>query len=193
MKITVRGVRSVEIEMGEPERAAEFYAQIWNLKVVERKGRIVEVQNGVSSTFADLSSLTTCCDNEDGLQSLALAPDFGSSGRFYVFYTCFEGEIQVAEMRASGGFAPLSSLRPLLAIPHPGATNHYGGQLQIGQIRATVVVVRRFEFQIADIGGLHRRRDDRRRWCGWLGERGGREPDQRAGNSGDQRHRSTHE
>ena len=41
MKTTVRGVRSVEIEMGEPERAAEFYAQIWNLKVVERKGRSV--------------------------------------------------------------------------------------------------------------------------------------------------------
>ena len=37
MKTTVRGVRSVDIEMGQPERAAEFYSQIWNLKEVERK------------------------------------------------------------------------------------------------------------------------------------------------------------
>src|SRR5215475_7396417 len=36
MKLTVRGVRSVDIEMGEPERAAEFYSKIWNLTEVER-------------------------------------------------------------------------------------------------------------------------------------------------------------
>jgi len=38
MPITVRGVRSVDIEMCEPERAAEFYAKIWNLTQVERTG-----------------------------------------------------------------------------------------------------------------------------------------------------------
>ena len=37
MKTTVRGVRSVEIEMSQPERAAEFYGKIWNLTEVERK------------------------------------------------------------------------------------------------------------------------------------------------------------
>jgi catechol 2,3-dioxygenase-like lactoylglutathione lyase family enzyme len=36
--ITVRGVRSVDIEMSQPERAAEFYAKIWNLTEVERAG-----------------------------------------------------------------------------------------------------------------------------------------------------------
>jgi hypothetical protein len=102
------------------------------LFVVERKGRIVEVQNGASSTFADLGPVTSCCDGEQGLQSIALSPDFGSSGRFYVFYTGFEGEIHVAEMRASGGSAPLATLRNLLTIPHPVQDNHYGGQLQFG-------------------------------------------------------------
>ena len=38
MPITVRGVRSVDIEMSDPERAAGFYAKIWNLGEVERKG-----------------------------------------------------------------------------------------------------------------------------------------------------------
>ncbi len=102
------------------------------LFVVERRGRIVELQNGVASTFADLTPVTSCCDGEQGLQSIALARDFATSGRFYVFYTGFEGEIHVAEMRASGASAPLSSLRDLLTIPHPTQDNHYGGQLQIG-------------------------------------------------------------
>jgi hypothetical protein len=102
------------------------------LFVVERRGRIVELQNGVASTFADLSPVTSCCDDEQGLQSIALARDFATSGRLFVFYTGFEGEIHVAEMRASGASAPLGSRRDLLTIPHPSQGNHYGGQLQIG-------------------------------------------------------------
>jgi catechol-2,3-dioxygenase len=35
---TVRGVRSIEIEMSDPERAADFYTRVWNLKEIERKG-----------------------------------------------------------------------------------------------------------------------------------------------------------
>jgi catechol 2,3-dioxygenase len=36
MKLTVRGVRSVEIEMSEPARAAQFYGTTWNLAEVAR-------------------------------------------------------------------------------------------------------------------------------------------------------------
>ncbi|MEI8154190.1 MAG: hypothetical protein WCG92_21780 [Hyphomicrobiales bacterium] len=36
MKTTVRGVRSVDIEMSQPERAAEFYGKTWNLTGVVR-------------------------------------------------------------------------------------------------------------------------------------------------------------
>jgi catechol 2,3-dioxygenase len=38
MPITVRGVRSVDIEMTDPARAAEFYARTWNLTEVDRTG-----------------------------------------------------------------------------------------------------------------------------------------------------------
>ena len=37
MKTTVRGVRSVEIELGDPERAAEFFSRVWQLSEVERR------------------------------------------------------------------------------------------------------------------------------------------------------------
>jgi Glucose / Sorbosone dehydrogenase len=104
------------------------------LFVVERDGQIAQVQNGTSSVFADISDRVTTA-GEGGLLSIALAPDFGSSGRLYLFYTGKEkvpGEIHVAEMRASGDTAQDSSLRNLLTILHPGDNNHYGGQLQIG-------------------------------------------------------------
>jgi glucose/arabinose dehydrogenase len=110
------------------------------LFVVERTGRIVKLQGGVTSTFADIHSQVGCpesglCTGEGGLLSIALSPDFDTSGRLYVDYTDREqpwAEIHVAELRASGGSAPLSSLRNLLTIPHPNQTNHYGGQLQFG-------------------------------------------------------------
>lgn len=108
---------------GEPSR----------LFVVERPGKVVSVEGGVEKTFADISSLVSTV-GEGGLLSIAMAPDFDSSGRFYVDYTgkTEPGEIHVAEMRASGGTAPLSSLKNLLTIPHPGDKNHNGGQLQFG-------------------------------------------------------------
>ncbi len=107
------------------------------LFVVERGGLVEQVEDGTVTTFADLRAQVGCggaCENgERGLLSIAMAPDFDSSGRFFVDYTSeLDGSINVAEMRAAGGSAPISSLRPLLTNPHPGASNHYGGQLQFG-------------------------------------------------------------
>jgi len=104
------------------------------LFVVERKGRIREVVDGRVSTFADISSLVSCCEGERGLLSIAFAPDFAASGLLYVDYTGKEepGEIHIAELRASGTAAPTSTLRQVLKIPHPGEINHHGGQLHFG-------------------------------------------------------------
>jgi Glucose / Sorbosone dehydrogenase len=99
------------------------------LLVVERRGTIEALENGVVTPFADISSEVSCCEGEGGLQSIALAPDFATSGRFYVDYTGTEvpGEIHVAEMQSPSG-----PLRNLLTIPHPTEKNHIGGQLQFG-------------------------------------------------------------
>src|SRR5215471_3988914 len=40
MRVTVRGVRSVEIEMNDPDRAAEFYAKVWHLKEIDKVGGV---------------------------------------------------------------------------------------------------------------------------------------------------------
>jgi Glucose / Sorbosone dehydrogenase len=104
------------------------------LLVVERGGTIEALEGGTVTPFADISSSVSCCEGEGGLQSIALAPDFATSGRFYVDYTGKEvpGEIHVAEMQATGATAPIGTLRNLLTIPHPTEKNHIGGQLQFG-------------------------------------------------------------
>lgn len=104
------------------------------LFVVERQGTVLLLQNGELKTFADIRSVVSG-GGERGLLSIALAPDFDSSGRFFLDYTGTKepGEIHVAEMIANGDSAPLSSLRDVIEpIPHPEDTNHYGGQLQFG-------------------------------------------------------------
>jgi hypothetical protein len=108
------------------------------LFVVERPGRVKVVEGGTFATFADLRGIVGCpangvCTGERGLLSIALAPDFDSSGRFFVDYVQnSSGEIHVAEMVAGGGSALSSTPREVLVIPHPGQSNHNGGQLQFG-------------------------------------------------------------
>jgi hypothetical protein len=106
------------------------------LFVVERKGKVELVEGGVTSQFADLGSLVSCCEGERGLLSIALDPNFGATGRLYVDYTGKEvpGEIHVAELVAAPDrrTASVSTLKPLLVIPHPTESNHNGGQLQFG-------------------------------------------------------------
>src|SRR3954454_9237862 len=85
------------------------------LYVVERPGTVVLVQNGEVKPFADIRSVVSE-GGERGLLSIALAPDFDSSGRFFLDYAGEEdpGEIHVAEMKAVNGVAVASSLRDVI-------------------------------------------------------------------------------
>lgn len=104
------------------------------LFVVQRGGKIMQVENGTVSEFANLEPLVSNpIAGEQGLLSIALAPDFDSSGRLFADFTGREApwpEIHVAELHASGQTA--SFARDLLTISHPTQGNHYGGQLQFG-------------------------------------------------------------
>ncbi|MDA0174189.1 PQQ-dependent sugar dehydrogenase [Solirubrobacter taibaiensis] len=102
--------------------------------VVERKGRVIVWREGVGGqTFLDLTSITLSDDTERGLLSLAFAPDYATSGRFFVYMTVAGGDIQVREYRrAHADAADPASGRVLLTISHREAGNHNGGQLQFG-------------------------------------------------------------
>jgi glucose/arabinose dehydrogenase len=105
--------------------------------VVQRTGSIALVKNGAISTFADLSARVLSGD-ERGLLSMAFAPDYATSGLFYVYYTARSptGQITIEELRADRADpdrADPSYARVLLTIPHDKQSNHNGGQLQIGR------------------------------------------------------------
>jgi Glucose / Sorbosone dehydrogenase len=107
------------------------------LFVVEQEGRIRLTTGGQTTTFVDLSSIVlsfadTGGGAEHGLFSMAFAPDYATSGRFYVFYTGADTDAYVGELTASGNSADPATLETAIKIEHTGVNNHYGGQLQFG-------------------------------------------------------------
>jgi Glucose / Sorbosone dehydrogenase len=107
------------------------------LFVAEREGTIQLLAGGVASEFADLRPEVRCegdCEGERGLLSIAPAPDFDQSGRLYAAYADdVDGTIHVDELLAAGpAHETATVVRSLLQVPHPGAANHNGGQLQFG-------------------------------------------------------------
>ncbi len=110
--------------------------------VVEQGGRVRVVRNGVvlATDFLDLRTVITA-GGESGLLGLAFAPDYASSGRFYVNFTNLNGHTVIARFRRSSN--------PLVADPasrfdlrwggNAGArfivqpfANHNGGHLAFG-------------------------------------------------------------
>ncbi len=106
-----------------------------HLFVVEQTGRIRIVRDGavLRRPFLDLSGRVSCC-GEQGLLSMAFAPGYRRSGRFYVDYTDASGDTRVVEYRRRAAdplAADPSSARVVLTAEQP-YPNHNGGQLQFG-------------------------------------------------------------
>ena len=116
----------------EPMYVTSPPAEPERLIVAERSGWIKQIENGKASTLVDLRAVVDCCVEDRGLQSIAVAPDFATSGRVYLDYTDAAGKIVIAEIRVVGRTASPSTLRTVLTVPYQPDANHYGGQLQFG-------------------------------------------------------------
>ncbi len=108
--------------------------------VVEQGGTIRELGRGVkrSTPFLNLGSKVVA-GGEQGLLSMAFAPDYVKSHRFYVYYTAssptvaHSGDIEIDQFTASSpDHANAASRKRVLTIPHHVQSNHNGGQLQFG-------------------------------------------------------------
>jgi glucose/arabinose dehydrogenase len=100
--------------------------------VVEQPGRIRVLRKGKKQTFLDIRG-EVLPGGEQGLLSVAFAPDYQQSGLLYVYYVSNAGDLAIEEYRrASATSADRSSARRVLTINHPGESNHNGGQLQFG-------------------------------------------------------------
>ncbi|OYW44270.1 MAG: hypothetical protein B7Z08_02950 [Sphingomonadales bacterium 32-68-7] len=105
--------------------------------VVERGGRIrlLDPASGAIATtpFLDIAGQVST-DGERGLLSVALAPDYATSGRAYVFLTALDGAIEVRRYTANADRLSLNAATGdrLLRIDHP-RSNHNGGWLGFGR------------------------------------------------------------
>jgi len=92
----------------------------------------VLVSKGKRRTFLDIRG-EVLEGGEQGLLSVAFAPDYASSGLFYVYFTTNGGDIAINEYRrAAPKQADPGSARRILTVNHPGESNHNGGQVQFG-------------------------------------------------------------
>jgi glucose/arabinose dehydrogenase len=107
--------------------------------VVEKKGRIRVWSGGQLTTFLDISGRVGSAGSEQGLFSVAFAPDFATSRRFYVDYTNRDCKSNggcntvIARFRAGSGnsAADPASEEVLLTVDQP-YPNHNGGQVGFG-------------------------------------------------------------
>ena len=103
------------------------------LFVVEQEGEIAVLKSGrrVGTPFLDIRDRVGYDGAERGLLSVAFPPDYGTSGRFYVYYVDKGGSIRIDEYRRAGATrADPTSRRSVITIPHPVNANHNGGQMQ---------------------------------------------------------------
>jgi glucose/arabinose dehydrogenase len=102
--------------------------------VVEQAGTIRVVRDGhrLATPFLDIRRLVKS-GGEQGLLSLAFAPDYASSGLFYVMYTAQpNGQERIVEYRRrTADLADPGSARLVLAQKDP-EPNHNGGLLLFG-------------------------------------------------------------
>jgi glucose/arabinose dehydrogenase len=106
-----------------------------DLYVVEKGGTIQLVRDGAvrESPFLDISDQVSD-GTEQGLLSVAFAPDYAETGRFYVDYTDRAGDTRVVEYRRaedSPVVAERATARELLFIDQP-YSNHNGGLVLFG-------------------------------------------------------------
>jgi len=126
--------------------------------VVERgdssePGVVRVVENGAVKPQPFLTVNNIDVSAERGLLSMAFAPDYATSGLFYVFYTAGgsdaldpegqEGDVRIVEYRRSASdpnLADPASARLVLSTPH-NATNHNGGWIAFGPDKKLYITI----------------------------------------------------
>ena len=123
---------SSPIDLQAPPGDSRFF-------IAERPGRIRVVQGGVllATAFLDISSRVTV-QGEAGLLSFAFDPQFSTNGFVYVHFIenipGTTGDIVVERYGVSSNpnVLDVSSVQPVIRIPHRDANNHYGGRVAFG-------------------------------------------------------------
>ena len=95
------------------------------LFIAEQPGTLMRWTPSGTSVVMDLTSVVRNTGTEEGLLSVAVAPDYATSHRIFVFYVDNGGDLQIDELKDG-------ARTPVLTIQHDQADNHNGGQLLFG-------------------------------------------------------------
>jgi glucose/arabinose dehydrogenase len=136
--LTCAGVAS-EVLIKDLERPvwagapASAKGKLW---VMEQAGKvwIIDLKTGQRSKkpFLEITGRVTRKSNEQGLLGLAFAPDFGTSGRYYVNYSEKNGDTRIVRFVSKDGETTDASRgETILKIKQP-FSNHNGGWLDFG-------------------------------------------------------------
>ncbi|MDQ6750907.1 MAG: PQQ-dependent sugar dehydrogenase [Actinomycetota bacterium] len=110
--------------------------------VVQQTGVIRVLKNGVLQSDPFMTVPDVHDSGEQGLLSMAFAPDYATSGRFYVYYSdntscdasaaSCDDRVDEFQRGADADHGSASTRRRVLIIGHQTFQNHNGGQLQFG-------------------------------------------------------------
>ena len=130
-------VRRVGTGFDQPLYVAAVPGDAGRMFVVEKTGRIrlLTLATGAiaATPFLDVSA-SISADGERGLLGFATAPDFATTGTFYVYVTAPNGDIELRRYRTPAGnrdVADPATADVLLRIAHP-LSNHNGGWIDFG-------------------------------------------------------------
>lgn len=105
------------------------------LFLVQRHGRVRIIKNGsvLPTPFIDIDNRVRSAGGEQGLLSIAFAPDFAQSRHFYAWYTNPAGDTVLSRfiVGANPDRAIAESEEVLLTVAQP-YSNHNGGRLEFG-------------------------------------------------------------
>ncbi|MDB5525646.1 MAG: hypothetical protein JWM58_3409 [Rhizobium sp.] len=95
----------------------------------------IDSATGNKTKFLDVPDAEIGEGGERGVLGVTFDPDYAATGRFFVYMTNAEGNIEIREYARSGGNdgkADPQPVKAILNIPHPDLVNHNGGSMAFG-------------------------------------------------------------
>ena len=129
-----RGVRLVRVgSFNNPVYVTAPPGDRRRVFVVEQGGRIMVMRGGrkLAAPFLDISGRVTA-GGEQGLLSMAFAPDYETSGLFYVYFTDTSGDQRIVEFRRAGADRADPGSARVVMVMQDSESNHNGGLLLFG-------------------------------------------------------------
>lgn len=129
------GLEEVATGFDQPLGLVDAYDESGRLFVVEKTGAVQVLQDGETTAepFIDISDRVLSDGFEQGLLSIAFAPDYAESGLFYLFYTGEGAETVISRFTSDdGGDTGNADSEEILITFEDPYPNHNGGLLLFG-------------------------------------------------------------